>query len=163
MRWFGLLSACLTLWGLCALGQDLQGTSAGELLKPTTAAPVGAQGTITIEGSMLTLEIQRLKPGPYQIAINQSSNAQPRVLGVINIPDLDLVPSREAGGNNQGAPGGHQTQRLVCKAQLQLPADVRFSPTTQFLVMDRGGTVLLQSGVSSPRPSATSFQFPTAR
>ena len=153
MKWIGLL-CCLGYLAPCGFCQDSRGIKSFELLNATSAAPVGAHGTFDIDGTSIILQVYGLKPGQYQIAASTNPGAQPLVLTLFNIPDLDLVPSTEAGGNNRETSGSHQTDTLSFKARIQLPENWKLTRSTQLLVRDPGGIVFLHSGPTNSQPTA---------
>lgn len=120
-------------------------TETEQVLSPTSAAPAGARGTVTAEPSTVTLKVQGLMPGQYQIVAVQSTNRERVNLGFIHIADLDVIPSTEAGGNNRTTTGAHETEVLVATAQIHLPENLHLTSPVRVQVLDSGGEVLLHS------------------
>ncbi len=152
----GFLRGCfLSAVVLCTVaevcGQDWRGTAGAQSLTATAAAPPGAQGSAAVQGTTVSLELQRLQPGNYQIDVVNALDGVLVPLGVIAIVDPGREPDAETGDSRKEVSVTHQVEVLVSRIQLELPAGFDGKNVQQVLVTDLGGNVLLQSAQAEPK------------
>jgi len=116
--------------------------NATELLVPTSAAPHGARGSVTIESGGVTLDLQGLKPGEYEV-IGRTA-VDEILLSVIAIVDPESIPEAVSGTGGKEISVAHQTQVVSCHAQIQLPQGLSSADLKQVRVQDPSGTIVLK-------------------
>jgi hypothetical protein len=125
-----------------AQAQEWRGTAVHQTMSVTPAARTGASGSLSIEGSTITLEIEGLGPGNFQVAAVNGDGDWVN-LGIISIVDPSEEPQRETGDSRNAKSVTHERDFLSCRVQLQLPGGFNPAELQQVLLLDLGGNVLL--------------------
>jgi hypothetical protein len=136
------------------------------ILTNTGAGGVGASGVVRFQGgngdgsepSVLTVNIQGLASGHYELKGLRKSDGGLMVLGVLAIGDPTLQPDRETNSNKKEDHTTYQSESLVSQTRLVLPPNVDPKDIAQLMVSPVGGNAVLMgnrsSSVQAPAPAA---------
>ncbi len=121
------------------LGTLNNGAAAGIPLKPTPTASPGTGGAADIGPGWISLQLDGMTPGIYQIQAVLKTNHTTVTLAWVGVVDPDSQPALEAGGSIRTRDSAHQAVALQTKVQISLPSDIRAADIESIAVADRAG------------------------
>ena len=114
-------------------------------LKPTPIADAGTQASVEIKSCSLSMHVNHLGPGKYDVAIVRP-NGIFQHLGTITIVDPAASPDRQANDNKKEASAHPESVRIETDVHITLPASLSLKQITRVVLLGPGGNAVLDSG-----------------
>ncbi|PWU16155.1 MAG: hypothetical protein C5B50_14030 [Verrucomicrobia bacterium] len=113
-------------------------------LRPTTAAPAAANGSVqTLGSAILSIQTESLTPGTYQVTAITRTDGSTIFLGLISVQDPTAQPEREAGDSRNHDDSTHQSRTLISRSELHLPQGLTIADLSRINVSDLRGNHIL--------------------
>ena len=118
---------------------------AGIPLVATPTAEYGSRGVAELAGASLSLELDRLPPGLYQVQAALKSNGTLVTLAWVAVVDPDWEPEVQAGNSRNERSNAHQARILRTHVQMALPPGLQAADLGAIRIADSAGCVWLAS------------------
>jgi hypothetical protein len=121
-------------------------------LKPTPVASTKSSGVVVLElgggpnasGSKLSIHIQGLSTGNYEVQASRKSEASVVMLGRFTIDDPTRSPDTVANNNKNETGLAHESEFLDSRVQIELTSDLLADDINRISVLDAAGNVVLR-------------------
>ncbi len=131
----GLILVLGCLW----FGWAWDAEGGGIPLAATASAPPGANGHAEIGPGSISLNLERMTPGIYQVQVLLKSSNTRVTLAWVSVVDPDWGPDREAGDSIKTRSSAHQATVVTTTTQISLPPGFQAAEIASVAVADRAG------------------------